>query len=192
MHRFWNGTEWKEDKSCGNWKKKETNIKITVSGKRLEQVKYYRYLGTNISDDEKCIKEKKITISLAKTAFWKHKELLKSNVSMSLEKKMIRRYIWSVVTYGSEAWTISKEVRKKINAFEFWIYRRVLTISWKDRANNKEVLERMGIKMHVLSFVAKSKDAFFGHICRGSSGRDVITILEGSVDSIRFQGAQRR
>ena len=36
-------------------KKPETNIKIIVNGKQLEQVKDYKHLGTNISDDGKCI-----------------------------------------------------------------------------------------------------------------------------------------
>ena len=111
---------------------------------------------------------------------------------MSLKKKIIRSYIWSVVTYGSEAWTINKEVRDKINAFECWVYRRVLKISWKDRVSNKEVLERMGIKMRLRSSIAKRKAAFFGHIGRGSSGRDILTNLEGRVVGIRSQGAQRR
>ena len=75
-------------------KKPQTRIKILVNGEQLEQVKDCRYLGTNISDDGKCIKEVKTRIALAKTAVWKHKELLKSNVSMSPNKKMIRSYIW--------------------------------------------------------------------------------------------------
>ena len=104
---------------------------------------------------------------------------------MSLKEKMIRSYIWSVVTYGSEAWTINKEVRDKIIAFECWVYRRVLKISWKDRVSKKEVLERIGIKMRLLSSIAKRKAAFFGHICRWSSGKDILTILEGRVDDVK-------
>ena len=173
-------------------KKPQTRIKIVVNDKQLEQVKDYRYLGTNISEDGRCIKEVKTRIALAKTAFWKHKELLKSNVSMSLKKKMIRSYIWSVVTYGSEAWTINKEIRNNSNAFDCWIYCRVLKIRWTDKVSNKEVLQRMGINMHLMNSIAKQKAAFFGHICRGSSGNDVVTILEGSVEGIRSRGAQRR
>ena len=148
-------------------------------------------LGTNVSDDGKCIKEVTIRITLTKVVIRQHKELLKSNVSMSL-KKMIRSYIWSVVTYGSEAWTSNKEKRNKINAFQCWVYRRVLKIGWKDKVSNKEVLERMEIKMRLLSSIAKRKTAFFGHICRGSSGMDMLKILEGRLDDIRSRGAQRR
>ena len=111
---------------------------------------------------------------------------------MSLKKKMIRSYIWSVATYGSEVWTNNKEVRDKINAFECWVDCRVLKISWKDRVSNKQALEWIGIKMRLLSSIAKRKAAFYGHICRGSSGQDILTILKGRVDGIRSQGAQRR
>ena len=119
-------------------KKPHTRIKIIVNAKQLEQVKDYRYLGTNISDDGKYITEVKTRIALAKTAFWKRKELLKSNVSMSLRKTIIRSYIWSVVTYDNEAWTINKEIRNMIDAFECWIYRRVLKIRWKAKVSKKE------------------------------------------------------
>ena len=82
---------------------------------------------------------------------------------------MIRSNIWPVVTYGSEAWIINKEIRKKINAVECWIYRRVLKIRWTDKVSNKEVLQRMGINMHLMNSIAKRKATFFGHICRSSS-----------------------
>ena len=72
--------------------------------------KKYKCLGTNFSDDGKCIKRAKIRIAFAKTPFWKHKDLLKCNADMSLKKKIILNYIWSVVTYGNDAWTIRKEI----------------------------------------------------------------------------------
>ena len=50
----------------------------------------------------------------------------------------------------------------------------------------------MGINMHLLNSIAKRKAAFFGHICRGSSGNGIETILEGKVDDIRSRGAQGR
>ena len=40
-------------------------------------------------------------------------------------------------------------------------------------------------KVHRTSKDAKRKDAFFGHICRGSSGNDVVTILKKSGEGTR-------
>ena len=69
-----------------------------------------------------------------------------------------------MVGYGSEAWTINKEIRNKINSFDIWIYRRILKISRKDRVSNKEVLEMMGIDSYLMDSIAKRKAALFGHI----------------------------
>ena len=132
----------------------------------------YKYLGTNIANNGKCFKEARLRIALAKKAFWKYKELLKSNISMSVKKMMIRNYIWSVVSYGSEAWTINKDIGNKINSFELWVYRRILKVNWKNRVSNKGVLHRMGIDDHLMDSIAKRKVAFFGHICRVSSRED--------------------
>ena len=47
--------------------------------------------------------------------------------------------------------------------------------------------------MRLLSSIAKRKaDAYSGHIARGSSRKDMLTILEGRIDGIRSRGAQRR
>lgn len=81
-----------------------------------------------------------------------------------------------MVIYGSEAWTINKEIRNKIDGFEVWIYRRILKISWKDKVNNRELLRRMGEGMYLMNSRAKRKAAFFGHICRGSRGDDFASI----------------
>jgi len=50
----------------------------------------------------------------------------------------------------------------------------------------------MGIKMHLVSFNAKRKAAFFGNICKGSSGNDIVTIFEGNLGGKRSRGARRR
>ena len=50
----------------------------------------------------------------------------------------------------------------------------------------------MEINTDIFSSIAKRKASFFGYICRRSSGNDKVTILEGSIDSIRSRGAHSR
>ena len=59
-------------------------------------------------------------------------------------------YVWSTLLYGCETWTISVAMQKKIDAFETWLYRRMLRISWKDMVTNEEVYRRMNIKQSLL------------------------------------------
>jgi len=51
--------------------------------------------------------------------------------------------------YGCEIWTLAKEERRRIEAFEIWCYRRMAKIRWTDRITNEEVLERVSEKRSI-------------------------------------------
>ena len=95
-----------------------TKITIKSNGIALEQVNKYKYLGTFITADTRCMQEIKRRIGIAKKSFWELKELMKSNVNMKTMKRLLNRYIFSLLTYGWEAWTIGREAARKLNAFE--------------------------------------------------------------------------
>ena len=38
--------------------------------------------------------------------------------------------------YGCESWTIKKAEHQKIDAFELWCWRRLLTVPWKKKKKN--------------------------------------------------------
>ena len=128
--------------------KKETDdcsVKIEMDGEVLEQVKKYKYIGSLITDDCKCIEEVKARIMQAKIEFWKCKEFLRRDISLKLKLKLLNCHIKTVMSYGSEAWTYNSEVVRRINAFQMWCYRRMMkddedilyTKSNKHRRNGK-------------------------------------------------------
>ena len=104
--------------------------------KKLKQVKEYKYLGSFVLDDTRCLDDVKKRIGLGKTVFWKCKELLRRDVSIELRRRMLDCYVKSVVSYECEAWTFSETVRKKIDAFQIWCYRRMLKIKYFDHVAN--------------------------------------------------------
>ncbi len=53
-------------------------------------------------------------------------------------------YIWPTLFYGAETWTIAKYLLSRLDAFEMWVYRIVLKISWTEKITNEKVLRRMG------------------------------------------------
>ena len=85
-----------------------TEVTIKSNGIALEQVNKYKYLGTLIAADSRCIQEIKRRIGIAKRSFWELKELMKSNVNMKTKKRLLNTYIFSLLTYGCEAWTIGR------------------------------------------------------------------------------------
>ena len=49
----------------------------------------------------------------------------------------MKYYIWSIVLYGAEIWTIRKIDQKYIENVELWRWKRMET-SWTDRVKKKE------------------------------------------------------
>ena len=119
---------------------------------------------------------------MARIAFQRHKELFNSNINRKTKRNLLKTYVWSVFTYGCEAWTIGKEMMDKIRAYEMWCYRRLLKIRWTDRVSNEEVLRRMNVTPLLLTITAKRKAALFGHVARGSSGAIFCNIVEGYIE----------
>ena len=127
-------------------KKPVPNISISVEGKPIQQVDRMVYLGYMATEDGKCDKEINRRIGIARTAFESMAEILTSrNVSIELRSRIAKCYIWSTLLYGAETWTLTKVTSDILEAFEMWLYRRMLRISWKEHKTN-EVLHKMKTK----------------------------------------------
>ena len=158
----------------------------------LEQVTQYKYLGTLITEDAKCLQEIKRRIGIAKKSFWELKELMKSNINMNTKKRLLKTYIMSLLTYGCEAWTVGKEAARRIDAFEAWCFRRMLKVSWINKITNKEIFDRVKEKPNLLKQIAQSKSSFFGNIARSPDRNLFVNIMEGFINGKRAQGRPRR
>jgi hypothetical protein len=60
-----------------------------------------------ITDDERCTREIKSGIAMAKASFYK-KTLFTSKLDLNLRQKLVKCYIWSIALYGAETWTLRK------------------------------------------------------------------------------------
>lgn len=77
----------------------------------------------------------------------------------------MRYYVYSVLLYDSESWTFNKETTARIKAFEMWVYRCILKISWLDRITNTEMLKKIDKDLDLRFTTQKPKLDFLGHIC---------------------------
>ena len=166
-------------------------IKITVNGEELEQVKQFKYLGQLITENGKCDVEVKRRIEIAKTNFIKMRDVLASRkLTLATRKRLARCYVLSTLLYAAETWTISKEVENRIEAFEMWMYRKMLRISYQDHKTNEEVLRMVNEKRSLLHTIKRRKCTYFGHVIRGNGLQR--QILEGKVEGVRRRGRPRR
>lgn len=141
----------------------------------MEQVTQFKYLGSIISSDGYCEKDIGSRIDMGKQAFSNKKRLLTGNMNLDLKKKIVKCTIWSVVLYGAETWTMTQADKERLEAFEMWLWRRMLKISWVDKVSNAEVLQKVQENKSILDTVQHRKFRWIGHILRHDSLlRDVI------------------
>jgi endonuclease/exonuclease/phosphatase family metal-dependent hydrolase len=164
-------------------------LNITINGTKVEQVSRFKYLGAIITSDGRCRNEIQSRIAMAKTAFVKRRELLTKGLHSSTKKKIVKTLIWSIALYGAETWTLRDTDIKAIEAFEMWIWRRMLKVSWKDRVTNDEVLERIGENRRIIDTIKRRKKNWIGHILRGNAF--VTNVLEGKMKGKRCPGRPR-
>ena len=87
-------------------------------------------------------------------------------MNLELKKKIIRCLVWSVALYTAEMWTLTQTDRRRLEAFEMWIWRRMKKISWLDKVTNEEVLRRVNEDRQILNSVWQRKRRWIGHVLR--------------------------
>ena len=86
-------------------------IRIKVNGQNLEKVKQFCYLGSLVTEGNRSGREVRRRIALGKEAFNKKKrDLMQKSLSLHLQKRMVKVFVWSVVLYGSETWTLQMRI----------------------------------------------------------------------------------
>ena len=78
---------------------------------------------------------------------------------------------------------------EKIDAFETWLYRRMLRISWKGMVTNEEVYRWMNIKQSLLVDIVRRQMSFLGHVLRKEEMEHLV--VTGFIDGKRARGRQR-
>src|SRR5437870_10806687 len=104
--------------------------RITLKGNPIKQVENFKYLGTWITNNGKCDKEIQSRIAMAKDTFYKLTNIfLKRKIRLSTKLNVLNTYVYSILLYASECWTISAAMAKKVEAAETWFYRRIFCAS---------------------------------------------------------------
>ena len=97
---------------------------LKVKDQIINQVSAFNYLGSTITEDARCMKEIKKRIVLAKSTFPKLNNILR-NTSLSMRTRMqvLNCYVYLVLLYGSETWSITSDMRKHLESCEMWFLR---------------------------------------------------------------------
>ena len=171
-------------------KKNNPECKLFSKGEQIRQVQKFKYLGYTLTSDGKCRTEIKKRKAIAKASFQKMSTILKNrNISFSTKLRVFKTYVWSILLYGCETWTITAETKKNLEAAEMWFYRRMLRISWKEKRTNESILEETNQERSLINTIRKRQLKFIGHICR-HKGLEFLS-LTGKIEGTRSRGRQK-
>ena len=62
---------------------------------------------------------------------------------MPTKVRLVKAMVFPMVIYGCESWTVKKAERQRIDAFELWCWRRLLSIPWTARQSNQSILREI-------------------------------------------------
>lgn len=168
------------------------NANLTFEGSPIERVNKFKYLGTWLCEDWTSEVEIKCRIETARRTFTKLKRVLtNTDFDFNLRMKFIGSYVWSVLLYGVKGWTLKIPAMNKMEAFEMWVYRRILKIPWTARITNDEVLRRLNRNRGILTIIKRRKTAYLGHIMRNAKYGLLQLIIEGKVEGRRGVGRKK-
>ena len=106
------------------------------SGNQLEKVTDFVYLGAWIATTERDLRVRK---AKAWAACHKLKKMWKSDLRRGLKIRLFVATLESILLYGSETWTLTESLKKRIDGCYTRMLRMALDVDWKQRKTNKEV-----------------------------------------------------
>ena len=99
-----------------------------IDGETVETVSDFIFLGSKITADGDCSREIKRRLLFGRKVMTNLDSILKSrDITLSTKVRLVKAMIFPVVMYGCESWTVKKAEHRRIDVFELWCRRRILS-----------------------------------------------------------------
>ena len=85
------------------------------------------------------------------------------------------------------SWTIKKAECHRIDAFELWSLRRLLTVLWTARRSNQFILKEISPEYSLEGMMLKLKLQYFGHLMQRTDSLEK-TLMLGKTEGRRRKG----
>ena len=118
-----------------------------VDGETTKTERDFIFLGSKYTADGDCSHEIKRLLLLGRKAITILDSILKSrDVTLPTKVHLVKAMVFPVVRYGCESWTIKKVEHQRIDAFEWWCWRRLLRVAWTAWRSNQSILKEMNLE----------------------------------------------
>ena len=92
-----------------------------------------------------------------------------------------------VVMYRCESWTIKKDQRQRIDAFELWCWRRLLRVPCTAKRSILSILKEINPEYSLEGLMLKRKLQYFGHLMQRTDSFKK-TLMLGKIEDGRIRG----
>jgi len=116
--------------------------------------------------------------------------LISRDITLPTKVHLVKAMVFPVVMYGCESWTVKKAVRRRIDAFELWCWRRLLRVPWTVRRSKQSILKEISPECSVEGMMLKLKFQYFGYLIRSVDSLEK-TLMLGGIGGKRRRGRQR-
>ena len=160
-------------------------------GKQRNQCQTLFFGGSKITEDGDCSHEIKRRLLLGRKVITNLNSILKSrDITLPTKVHLVKAMVFPVVMYGCESWTVKKNERQRIDAFELWCWRRLLRVPWTARRSNQSIVEEISPGIFLEGMMLKLKLQYFGHLMQRLDSLEK-TVMLGGIGSRRRRGRQR-
>ena len=99
-----------------------------IDGETVETVSDFIFFGSKITADGNCSHEIKRRLLLGRKVMTNPDSIFKSrDISLPTKVCLVKAMVFPLVMYGCESWTVNKAEGRRIDAFEWWCWRRLLS-----------------------------------------------------------------
>ena len=117
--------------------------------------------------------------------------ILKSwDITLLTKVHLVKAMVFPLVMYGYESWTVKKAERWRIDVFELWCWRRLLSIPWTANRSSQSILKVISPEYPLEGLMLKLKLQYFDHLMQRVNSLEKPLML-GNIAGRRRRGQQR-
>ena len=115
-----------------------------IDEESVETMRDFILGGSKITADGDCSHEIKRCSLLGRKVMTNLDSILKSrDITLPTKVRLVKVMVSPGVIYGCESWTIKKAEYRRIDDFELWCWRRLLSVAWTARRSNQSILKEI-------------------------------------------------
>jgi hypothetical protein len=172
------------------------NYDIKIANRCFENVAKFRYLGTNITNQNLIQEEIKRRLNSGNDCYHSVQNLLSPLLSKTIKIRINKTIILPVVLYGYETWSLTLREEHRLRVFENRVLRRIfgprrdeVMGDWRKLHNEEH--HNFCSSPNIIRMTKSRRMRWAGHVARMGETRNAYGILVGKPERKRPLGRQR-